>query len=204
MLGSPVRDRRAERRAATREEIVAAAWELARDHGLTGLTLRDIGAQVGMRGPSLYTHFESKNAIYDAMFAQAWGKCEEAMLTVAASLPEEPRAALRKVARAYFAFAVEDQVRYQLMSQRAIPGFRPTEQSYAVSVRTHDRLRAFLAGLGAGRAGDVDLYTALLEGLVGAQLANDPGGRRWARLVDRAVDMYADNVGIPPLTGSSR
>ena len=44
---------------------------------------------------------------------------------------------------------------------------------------------------------DVDLYTALVGGLLDAQFANDPGGNRWARLVDRAVDMFADNVGIP-------
>jgi Bacterial regulatory proteins, tetR family len=30
-------------------------------------TLRALAERVGMRGPSLYTHFESKNAIYDAM-----------------------------------------------------------------------------------------------------------------------------------------
>ena len=30
-----------------------------------------------MRAPSLYTHFESKNAIYDAMFGQAWRDYEQ-------------------------------------------------------------------------------------------------------------------------------
>jgi AcrR family transcriptional regulator len=47
------------------------AWQLARERGLSQLTLRDIAHQVGMRAPSLYSHFESKNAIYDAMFAAA-------------------------------------------------------------------------------------------------------------------------------------
>ena len=32
--------------------------------------------------------------------------------------------------------------------------------------------------------------------MVDAQLANDPGGDRWSRLLDRAIDMFADNVGI--------
>ena len=36
----------------------------------------------------------------------------------------------------------------------------------------------------------MDLWTALISGLTGQQLANDPGGTRWARLVDRAVDMF--------------
>jgi hypothetical protein len=43
---------------------------------------------------------------------------------------------------------------------------------------------------------DIDLFVAIVAGLVDAQLANDPGGERWSRLVDRAIDMFADNVGI--------
>ena len=46
-------------------------------------------------------------------------------------------------------------------------------------------------------AADVDLYTAVIAGLVNQQWANDPGGSRWGRLLDRAIDMYADNLGLP-------
>ena len=42
-----------------------------------------------------------------------------------------------------------------------------------------------------------DLFTALLAGMVGQQLANDPGGDRWGRLLDRAVDMYATEMNLP-------
>jgi len=35
---------------------------------IAGLTLRDIATRVGMQQPSLYSHFASKQAIYDAMF----------------------------------------------------------------------------------------------------------------------------------------
>ena len=72
MLVNSNRDRIAERREATRREILDVAWQLARERGLSQLTLRDIAHRVGMRAPSLYSHFESKNAIYDAMFASAW------------------------------------------------------------------------------------------------------------------------------------
>jgi hypothetical protein len=41
-----------------------------------------------------------------------------------------------------------------------------------------------------------DLLTAIIAGLIDQQLANDPGGDRWARLLDRAMDMYADQVGL--------
>ena len=49
---------------------------------------------------------------------------------------------------------------------------------------------------GVHRPEDVDLFVAIVDGLVDAQLANDPGGERWSRLLDRAINMFADNVGI--------
>jgi AcrR family transcriptional regulator len=71
MLVIPKRDRIAERREATRAEILEAAWQLAQEKGLVEFTLRDLAERVGMRAPSLYTHFASKNAIYDAMFGHS-------------------------------------------------------------------------------------------------------------------------------------
>ena len=70
MLVEPTRDRRSERHAATRAEILAAAWELARAEGVAGLSLRDLARTVGMQAPSLYSYFDSKHAIDDAMFAE--------------------------------------------------------------------------------------------------------------------------------------
>ena len=98
----------------------------------------------------------------------------------------------------FFEFAVADLARHQLMNQRTIPGFEPSPESYAPAVAVLDRFRSQLAGLGVTREEDVDLCTAMIGGLVDAQLANDPGGDRWGRLVDRAVDMLADNLGLPP------
>src|SRR5438552_19065669 len=70
MVVEPMRDRRAERHEATRTEIVDAAWELVRAEGLAALSLRDLARKVGMQAPSLYSYFDSKHAIYDAMFLQ--------------------------------------------------------------------------------------------------------------------------------------
>ena len=197
MLGTPTRDRAAERRAATRQEILDAAWEVAREQGLSQITLRLVADRVGMRAPSLYSHFASKNAIYDAMFAQAWSDCLAVMLAAEETRPRSPRARLRHYSRAFFDFAVSDLARHQLMNQRTIPGFEPTPESYAPAVAVLDRTREQLAELGVTEGEDVDLCTALIGGLLDAQLANDPGGDRWARLVDRTVDMFADNVGLP-------
>ena len=57
------------RREAKVAAIVESAWELAREHGIAGVSLHALAREVGMRQPSLYAYFDSKHALYDAMFA---------------------------------------------------------------------------------------------------------------------------------------
>jgi AcrR family transcriptional regulator len=197
MLDIPSRDRRAERREATRAEILAAAWEIAREKGLAALTLSDVAARIGMRAPSLYSYFDSKNAIYDAMFGQAWSEYLRVADEAEPALPRAPRARLKQIAHTFFDYAVADPARHQLMNQRTIPGFVPSPQSYAPAVEVMNRARAELTRLGAGGEDTLNLFTALIGGLIDSQQANDPGGDRWARLLDPAMDMFADHVGLP-------
>ena len=198
MLGTPIRDRQSERREATRAEILDAAWVIALDKGLTEVTLRDVAVAIGMRAPSLYSYFPSKLAIYDAMFGQAWTQYSEAFAAVETTLPRSARAAIKRVARLFFDFAVASPARYQLMNERIIPGFVPTTESYAPAVDVLDRMRSHLHGFGVTDPGDIDLLLALVGGLINAQQANNPGGDRWARLLDKGVDMFADSLGLPP------
>lgn len=196
VLGKPNRDRVAERRSATRSEILTAAWDTARERGLANLTLREVADRVGMRPPSLYSHFDSKNALYDAMFGQAWSECLAVMTECVRNLPDTPRGVLRSLAATFFDFCVEDLARFQLMNQRIVIDFEPSDEAYAPAVQTLDLFRNTLAELGIRDQQDVDLCVALTGGLIDAQLANDPGGDRWRRLLDRAVNMFAENVGL--------
>jgi AcrR family transcriptional regulator len=195
MSALPNRDRRAERREATRREILDVAWEIARQQGLSAVTLREVAGRIGMRSPSLYSHFDSKNAIYDAMFAQAWGELRDVF--DAMPQPAAHRSAVLAMAETFVDFAVADLARYQLMNQRTIPGFRPSDEAYAVSIAAYDRMRAMMRRCGVRAQADLDLWTAIVGGLVDQQLANDPGGSRWRHQLPRLVDMYCDEVGVP-------
>jgi AcrR family transcriptional regulator len=191
----PNRDRRAERREATRREILDAAWEIAGRDGLSAVTLREVGELVGMRAPSLYSHFDSKNAIYDAMFAESW--IELTQLFDSAEFPDSPREALLMEAEGFFDFATANLARDHLMNQRTIPDFEPSEDAYAASLASYERLRQSMRAKGVRRQVDLDLWTAMLAGLVNQQHANDPGGKRWRRQLPRLVDMFCDEVGVP-------
>jgi AcrR family transcriptional regulator len=198
VLEAPKRDRITERREATRAEILEAAWQLAQQQGLAEFTLRDLAERVGMRAPSLYTHFVSKHAIYDAMFGQAWSDFEQVALAELPELPQAPRAVIRRLARMFFDFAVANPARHQLMNQRTIPGFEPSPESYAPSVRAYELGEQVFRDLGLTDQSDIDIWGAIINGMINQQLANDPGGTRWSALLDRAIDIWADGVGLPP------
>lgn len=199
--GHPIRDRRAERRQETIDEIVATAWRLARADGLAGLSLRELAREVGMRPQSLYSYFDCKNAIYDAMYAQGCRQFDEAQPR--SELTGDLRADLKSIGAYFVRFCTDDPVRYQLMFQRTLPGFEPSPESFAISERSLGEVIAHLAALGITDQRDIDLFTAIGTGLTDQQISNDPGGDRWVRLLDDAIDMYVDHVTRRSATNAS-
>ncbi len=184
-------DRRTRRHKQTRNEILDAAWELARKRGLTGWTLRELAQAVEMQPPSLYGYFENKHAIYDAMFAQGYRQ----LLARANEMPElDPVDRLRWVARTFVEFSVADSARLYLLFLRVIPNFTPSAASYALAEQTVAQLRDWCADAGIDDERFIDLWTALMTGLATQQVGNEPGGDRWVSLVDDAVELLLQHA----------
>jgi len=55
------------RKAIGQAQILEAAFRLLDEAGLEGVSLRKVACQLGIRAPSLYWHFKSKQALVDAM-----------------------------------------------------------------------------------------------------------------------------------------
>jgi AcrR family transcriptional regulator len=182
-------DPRKERRAARHRQIVDTAWELARENGLGGVTLHEVARRVGLRQPSLYAYVPDKLGLYDAMFAAA----AQALLddVTLADHPTDPRARLLSVTTAIARFSSADTARQQLLFTPAVPGFVPSPGSFALA----ERFLAWvvtevLEPVGAGEPDDVDLYSALVAGLILQQVANDPGGERWLRRIPEVLALF--------------
>ena len=147
---------------------------------------------VGMRQPSLYAYFDSKLALYDAMFADGNRQLRERL--AARELPAAPRAALKVFVRAFVDFGLADAARSELLFHRPIPGFEPSPEAYADAEATLSRLGELLAAAGMTDPADVDCFVAMVAGILDAQSSNDPGGDRWTRHLDRLVDLYLDDA----------
>ena len=65
-------------------------------------------------------------------------------------------------------------------------------------MRALDLTREHLAANGVGDPAHCDIWTALTTGLVDQQIANDPGGDRWSRLIDEVVAMFLAHCASDP------
>jgi len=84
------------RQPIARDHIVAAAFKLLDEAGMEGVTLRKVACTLGIRAPSLYWHFKSKQALVDAM-------ADAMIVDVARHIPEgQPwRQTLLQIAREF-------------------------------------------------------------------------------------------------------
>jgi AcrR family transcriptional regulator len=183
---------RARRRQATIGEVLAASRDLAREHGLASISMRELGARVGLHASSLYQYFPCKDAIYDALFAQGHRELHAWMAEL--NRTGKPVDVFKKGSRRFAEFCLEDEVRYQLLFQRTIPGFAPSEASMDLAWQSYRDLVSALADAGVTDQADIDLWTAIQMGITEQQWANDPGGRRFVDHIEPAVDMFLAHV----------
>lgn len=179
---------RARRRQATIDDVVAAADAAVHEVGLATLSMRDLAARVGLKASSLYQYFPSKLDIYDALFARWHRQLQAHMAQLDPS--GDPIEVFRRGSRLMEEFCLTDAVRYQLLFQRTIPDFVPSEASMAIAFESYQGMVDALAAAGVTDQADIDLWTATHLGITEFQLANDPGGRRFVGLLDEAIDMF--------------
>jgi AcrR family transcriptional regulator len=183
---------RARRRQATIDEVLTAARGIAREHGLASITMRELGTRVGLHASSLYQYFPAKDDIYDALFAEGHRELHAWMAGL--DRTGKPVDVFKKGSRRFTEFCLADEVRYQLLFQRTIPGFAPSEVSMELAWRSYREMVAALADAGVTDQADVDLWTSIQMGITEQQWANDPGGHRFVDHIEPAVDMFLADV----------
>jgi AcrR family transcriptional regulator len=184
VTGTVAPDRRQRRRQETIEQVLDIAVEVMAEQGVAGLTLGEVARRMGIRPPSLYSYFDGKNALYDALFERGWRDLLATMRAVeAASDGRDLVADLLASESAFVRWAVEHPAYAPLMFWRPVPGFVPSERAYSPATELERMARQFLVVLrSAGllrRDADLDLVyrtqTALIAGVISQQLANAPG-----------------------------
>ena len=119
-------ERRERERAGRRQAIVTAARELAEAEGWEAVTTRRLSDRIEYSQPVLYSHFENRDAIIEAVAVEGFGELAAA-LHHATSKARSPQAALRGTAAAYAEFAGANPALYDAMFTLAtgLPFGRP-------------------------------------------------------------------------------
>ena len=99
----------AQRRAGTRAALLDAARELFAVHGFAGAAREDIVAAAGVTRGAMYHHFDSKQALFQAVFEIVEGELCDAIAAAAMTDPD-PVEQLRRGARAFLARASTPEV----------------------------------------------------------------------------------------------
>lgn len=188
-------------RAEVIDAILNTARAVMREQGVAGLNLNEVARRVGMRTPSLYEYFDGKMKLYDALFLLGVRLFRERMAALfAADLGPWER--LRVAIETYMRFAQEHPELYQLVFERPVPSFEPSEASMAESLAAlGDATRAIEELVASGAMGPPvpveqarDLIIAMMHGLTAQHLANEPqlpvGAGRFGSLVPAATALF--------------
>ncbi len=194
-----------ERRQRNREEmknaILEAARQVMREEGVAALNLQEVARRVGVRAPSLYEYFPGKMAIYDALFCMGVRLLGERMNHSPESTdPLWVRA--QAMLENYMTFAQEYPELYQLVQERPVPGFIPSEESMQESRRLLTMGDAIVEkgiergslALGITVSEARDLFLAMMHGLTALHMANEPelpvGSGRFGSLIPAALALF--------------
>jgi AcrR family transcriptional regulator len=210
MTGVVPLDRRHRRRQETIEQVLDVAVEVMAEQGVAGLTLGEVARRMGIRPPSLYGYFDSKHALYDALFERGWRLLLETVHRARSRMTrEDPLADFRAGMDEFVRWAVEHPAYSALMFWRPVPGFTPSERAYAPATALAADGRAEVVRLrDAGvLPADVDVDRAyrtqitLVSGVVSQQLSNAPDeafeAGTWTAVLPELLDMWIAHHRLP-------
>jgi AcrR family transcriptional regulator len=167
-------------------EILRVAERLFYERGYGAVPVDLIGAEVGVTGPAIYSHFRGKADILAALFDEAMDR----MLALAGPVRDDPRRELEHLVRAHAAFVVEKRELLTVytredraLSEEARRRFRRRQRDYV------ERWVDALAELHPDRSRQ-ELASAAFAAI--GMLMSVTGWPRQARRTEALSDLLAD------------
>jgi AcrR family transcriptional regulator len=150
----------------SRERIVRAALAIVDEQGADALSMRRLGAMLGVEAMSLYKHVEGKDAILDGIRALL---IEDFAARLPAGALDDWRADLAAFARAYRAVGREHPRAFPLLAQG--PG-----RAYVVGARVAEETIARLRAAGLDRESAIFAQRTIVRFVLGAGLIDGAAG----------------------------
>ncbi|MCR4600646.1 MAG: TetR/AcrR family transcriptional regulator [Clostridia bacterium] len=179
-----------------KEEIIYAALELAAEYGLKSVSLSQIADKVGIRKPSLYNHFKSKEELVNSMYTFLREKAKTGAGTAsgADAFPEDKSLAqiLSHSISVYFGFLSDEnmmkffKVLYSERSLSPVAAQIMLDETERMILQTKNLFYALVVH---GKMKNENVDTAALSYAMTIH-----------SLVDRQMDMITAGRNVPPVT----
>ncbi|MGV9498484.1 TetR/AcrR family transcriptional regulator [Streptomyces sp. NPDC003642] len=148
----------------SRERVLASALALVDQEGLSALSMRRLGAELGVEAMALYRYASSKDALLDGLVEALYLGLEE-RLAAEGVQDADWRAGLHRIARATYDVCLAHPQAVPLLATRllAVPlARRPT-----AVLRDHERVLALLRGAGFDESAASAVFRAFTAWLLG-------------------------------------
>jgi len=174
-----------------REAILAAARRTAQVHGYSGLNFRDLAAEVGIKGASIYYHFPSKADLGAAVARRYWEDTAAVLEAMLVATPE-PLQCLRRYPE-IFRLSLESENRLCLASFMAaeyedLPDAVKTEVQAFADVNVAWLSKVLVAAGVVAAKESTPRARAIFAAVAGAQLM--ARSRADLSLYDATIDSY--------------
>jgi AcrR family transcriptional regulator len=110
--------------AANKAEILRAATALFMEQGAAGLNVRAIAAKAGVSTIGVYSHFDGKHGLLEALYIDGFSQLGDAVALDGAGV--DPQAAIMNAVDRYLAFSVSNSAHYSLMFDSGSMAFQPS------------------------------------------------------------------------------
>lgn len=124
--------------SSNKDKILQAASTLLLEKGLGGMSVRAIAKLAGVSTIGIYSHFQGKQGILDALYIEGYQYVGEAML--AAAKIEDPRAATIEACRLYLEVAKSHEAIYRLIFGEVDFDYEPGEEARAAALEAFSYL----------------------------------------------------------------
>ena len=182
-----IKERREREKQITRQAILMAALQIARQEGWPALTIRKVGEHIEYSPPMVYEYFASKEDILLQLLQEGFRQLTATMQQARMST-EDCEERLLKIADAYWQFATSNRELYQLMHGLAGVPLNTTVMAHAVQEICTTAQEALVdwaqeRGITLEDAlGATEIIWSLLHGLLSLTLVDRvEGGERRAR-----------------------
>lgn len=177
-----------------RQAVLDRAAVVLRDRGVSGISLRELTADIGVSHAAPRRYFSDRQALLDALAAEGFTRLGALLREAEATAPDF-RAQIRAVADAYVTFAVAEANLAELMfAHERGDGGALVEQGAAAAfapmleVFRRGQAEGVLASRDPERAGL--LFLATLQGLAGLVSCGVLPADQLGELIDDAVAQY--------------